>query len=172
MRYTITRCPNCERMVEYTTGGKDRISWGSPFKVCRHCKTPYIDPRYKEPALRSLDWYIERQKRAFDLFPAFCAWLAALFTSIFAIVAFGNFFEQNGPLDTKGYIICFLVSALVLIGSKKAAKSVSTKRIPMRVDKDFLKAYRESENRLRNPGYRNSLLSLGADVYSSFDNVK
>ena len=172
MRYTIKRCPNCQKIVESVDGGKDCIIWGSPFKVCGKCGSPYVDPQYKEPALKSLDWYIERQKRAFDWLPFFCHWIATLMTPIFAIFVVGSFSIQLSVGDTKDYIICFLVSVLVLIGSKKASKSVLSKRMPLRVNKKFLKTYRESENRLRNPEFRKRLLSLGADVYLSFPDVK
>lgn len=83
-------------------------------------------------------------------------------------ISFRPFLRDN----RKDILIWFLASALIMVLSISAAKSISTKRTTIRVDKDFLKKYRESEKRLSNESYLNNLLGLDADNFSFFDNIK
>lgn len=171
IRYTIKRCPNCNKKVEFLNGHPSLL-WGSPFKKCGHCGAPYIDPQYKEPALRTLDWYIERQPKTFDWLPSVLAWLSTLSTCFSAMFIVFDFFSPFLRDNRKDILIWFLASALIMVLSISAAKSISTKRTTIRIDKDFLKKYRESEKRLSNESYLNNLLGLDADNFSFFDNIK
>lgn len=83
-----------------------------------------------------------------------------------------DFFSPFLRDNRKDILIWFLASALIMVLSISAAKSISTKRTTIRVDKDFLKKYRESEKRLSNESYLNNLLGLDADSFSFFDNIK
>ena len=83
-----------------------------------------------------------------------------------------DFFSPFLHDDRKDFLIWFLASALLMVLSISAAKSISTKRTSIRVDKDFLKKYRESEKRLSNEPYLNNLLSIGTDKFSFFDDIK
>lgn len=171
IHYTIKRCPNCNKRVEFLNG-RPSLLWGSPFKKCGHCGAPYIDSQYKEPALRTLDWYIERQPKTFDWLPSFLAWLFAFPTIFSAMFIVFDFFSPFLRDDRKDFLILFLASVLIMVLSMNVAKSISTKRTSIRVDKDFLKVYRASEKRLSNESYLNNLLGLGADKFSFFDDIK
>lgn len=83
-----------------------------------------------------------------------------------------DFFSPFLRDNRKDILIWFLASALIMVLSISAAKSISTKRTTIRIDKDFLKKYRESEKRLSNESYLNNLLGLDADNFSFFDNIK
>ena len=83
-----------------------------------------------------------------------------------------DFFSPFLRDNRKDILIWFLASALIMVLSISAAKSISTKRTTIRVDKDFLKKYRESEKRPSNESYLNNLLGLDADNFSFFDNIK
>ena len=83
-----------------------------------------------------------------------------------------DFFSPFLRDNRKDILIWFLASALIMVLSISAAKSISTKRTTIRIDKDFLKKYRESEKRLSNESYLNNLLELDEDNFSFFDNIK
>ena len=171
VRFTIKRCPKCNKKVEYLNGHPDLL-WGSPFRKCCYCGTPYIDPQYKEPALKTLDWYIARQPKAFDWFPSFLSWLSILSACFSALFVCMDFISPILGDSRKDCIIWFLASALIMVLFMSLTKSISTKRTSVRVDKNFLKAYRESEKRLQNQDYAKRLLSLGTDNITFFNDIK
>ena len=150
--YTYKKCPKCGKIYErYSTYSKGRHS-GSPFRVCKFCKTLFYDNDYKEPAF-------ENKPRKTNLFKI-------LFAPVFpfGVIGFGvlvaSIYEKNYDyiwicvlplimyfyLVIKGIIQKKDTNAGVMYEYKASYKRVSDKSYVLRlleygydVPKDFLK---------------------------------
>lgn len=172
VRWTNVYCPHCEKMAE-RNHGHPLYLWGSPFKVCGRCLKPYVDTRYKELALRPLEWYIQHQPPRILGFFSGLLWLIGTFSSLISGAAL--LISIDGPdYDDmlRKYAIAFMISVAVYFLHQKLDRWINSRYIEAWDMKYLMKMHKESEDRLKDDKYFNRLLALGIPSISFYEEVK
>ena len=162
-------CPKCDLIAERTIGTE---LFGSPYRVCKHCKGVYFDPEYQEKAMAVFNdkgW-------TFDiwLIPAFL-----VFNGLLLYFIIGSVRAESLPRTTYGMIAFFTVlilSTLIDIGVIRIvlinihAEEYHKKQIdkleagPVEWDDDLA----ESMKRMSDRGYLDVLRARGVAVPEYF----
>ena len=145
--YTI-RCPHCNGTVE---SGKDRQrKYGSPIRICNHCKHNYLDDNFTEAALLSEK---EVKDRAFS-------WSSIFFVLIGGVALFFGITE---------FTVWSIVVGVILVGLGLFSIVSYLKYDPSK-DESFQCELRASKQRLSNPQYIIALWELGYPIPSKIFN--
>lgn len=150
MGYSEMNCPHCGKMNRESCNA---WMYGSPIKVCKSCGQKYLDSRYREPAVSGLD------QRSVD--PKFYLKGMGIFVAATVFVAVWLWYSVYilGHYNTRQ------VGILALCGFAAAACLVLYIRIKLGLeDKSNARLLAESEERLKDPGYVQELISYGYNV--------
>lgn len=134
--YYSVKCPHCNHTVEhgkggYSIDGRTHTHYGSPFRICPHCKNSYVDNNYIEPGL--LD---NKDFKRFN-------WGSILFVLIGAFFIYGGITEPHIFMLIVGILGLALGAFLLISGIKYKPEE----------DERLQREIKESKERLSDPHY-------------------
>ena len=142
-------CPHCEELMKSTTAP---ASYGNPIKTCPKCGKPYIDPNCTEPALKK---YKPLSFRNHLLTSFSGAATLSFFVALLSSIAIKDTSIQWLIFGISTVILSFVIF-LHLIRSQKE------------IEKERLKMWQESDQRLRNPKHATALKLYGYSVPAQY----
>ena len=155
-RTILARCPICrEIMYKKTVISNAPTACGDPRITCPHCGRETTDDNVLELALRPRAWYDENYAR-----PA--VYITLLFMPWVLLLAFGLIGMQfKAVRELPAFVLVTIVLSIVVLGHIPGIRYM-VKRCDVKPTSDhFEHDYWESEQRLRDPAYRQFLLADG-----------
>ena len=143
--YTANVCPHCGK--ELGMNVKDGFAYGSPIRTCKHCSQPYLDRTYHEI---EIDGYrpgdLDTKGNGKMILGALAA---AIVTGVLFVL-----------IPYTILLIAFLLSVVFFFGMILETVKVKTGKRK----KELEKLRQESESRLCNREYAQTLKALGYNV--------
>ncbi len=152
-------CPNCKERLMTTSRNHD-YNYGSPLKLCPHCRQFYVDKQYHEIAIEGVR--AEDKKRLTFLQVLQILAAASLIGIFLRIMATGATIADVGPaLFTPIFfaVILLISPAVSIVGYKERLNN-------------FAKEAELSEKRLQDINYAKTLMNLGYPVPTKYLGIR
>lgn len=140
--WDYTSCTNCKY---YEPFNRKFDIFGSVIRTCPKCGNTYIDKRYREVALKPVEFYQKRPMKKWVL-----RLLIIVSCVLYALTAIYN--DEDFTFVLLGLVIASLVAIFAYVLTRRPS-----------YDK-IRGIYRDSENRLKDPDYVRLLVKIGKKV--------
>lgn len=151
----VSYCPLCRgRIRERIVRAGARDEYGCPKVTCPCCGQETTDEAILELAIHPREWYdTHLENKKVSVLLLFLPWI--LMGAVIALL-----FDSDFARSTPGILLGIMILAPLVLGSIPYFR-YSCRRVNIRLDEDFSRAYDESEARLRDPQYKQFLMDSG-----------
>lgn len=150
MGYVEWNCPKCQKL---NREGCNAWVYGSPIRYCKACNAEFFDNRWRELAINGVEPASKNPK-----FYLGATIVSILFTCVCALWLISDIkIRGSYPIRLLGCVILGIISSI-------ACLLVFLRIVTGYEDKQNVKYYNESVQRLQNKEYVDKLISYGCNV--------